>query len=216
MDFSKILVKKPWGEEYEVFNNEDISLWHLIIKPGHKTSLHCHPKKKTGLIVLDGHARLDFLSGYNDLQTLDKRIIRPSVFHSTTNTGITDLHLLEVETPKDKLDLLRLEDDYSRAGTPYESEKNFEPLIFKRFNFSTYSIGMAQFLLNITATRKLVDSSYRPTRPEKILILHGRIHREDIEVAGPGDILDEQTIGRLLDKFDATKLDIVSFSLVKQ
>jgi len=48
--------------------------------------------------------------------------IAPGAFHSTNNAGGGPLELIEVELPRNKFDLLRLRDDYKRAGMPYESE----------------------------------------------------------------------------------------------
>ena len=50
------VVKKPWGYEYLAYENENVALWFLHIKHTHSTSLHCHPKKTTGLVLLDGKA----------------------------------------------------------------------------------------------------------------------------------------------------------------
>ena len=51
-------VKKPWGYEYLAYENENVGLWFLYIAPGQSTSMHCHPKKTTGLVLLDGEAEI--------------------------------------------------------------------------------------------------------------------------------------------------------------
>ena len=52
--YSKNVVYKPWGHEYVVYNNANkIAVTFVYIKFGHKTSLHCHPQKKTGFIQFD-------------------------------------------------------------------------------------------------------------------------------------------------------------------
>jgi hypothetical protein len=48
--------------------------------------------------------------------------IAAGAFHSTRNVGDEPLELIEVEAPRNKFDLLRLRDDYSRAGASYESQ----------------------------------------------------------------------------------------------
>ena len=49
--YSKTVVNKPWGYEYTVYDDLDkIGITFLNIKYNHKTSLHCHPNKKTGFI----------------------------------------------------------------------------------------------------------------------------------------------------------------------
>ena len=51
IDYSKVVVNKPWGYEYLIYQNEYAAVWILFIKEGFKTSMHCHPKKKTSLMV---------------------------------------------------------------------------------------------------------------------------------------------------------------------
>ena len=53
-DYSRVVVRKPWGYEYLTYQSKDVAVWILHLKKGHQTSMHCHPKKKTSLIVLDG------------------------------------------------------------------------------------------------------------------------------------------------------------------
>jgi mannose-6-phosphate isomerase-like protein (cupin superfamily) len=60
MSYESTIVKKPWGYEYMVYENEDASVWFLYIAPGQSTSMHCHPKKTTGLVLLDGEAEVSF------------------------------------------------------------------------------------------------------------------------------------------------------------
>jgi len=54
IDYSKIVVRKPWGYEYLTYQSKKIAVWILCLKKGQQTSMHAHPKKKTSLIVLDG------------------------------------------------------------------------------------------------------------------------------------------------------------------
>ena len=119
------IVKKPWGEEYLCFKNNILSIWLLLIKPNSETSLHCHPNKDTGYVVLDGKVELSFVRGSKKLKTLDKVYIFKKRFHKSKNIGNKTSHILEIESPIDKNDLVRMNDKYGRAGTPYESSKNF-------------------------------------------------------------------------------------------
>jgi len=121
MDFKNQIVVKPWGYEYLVYENEDVGLWFLHINHEHSTSLHCHPKKTTGLVLLDGDAELSFLSDSRLLKPLDKVMIRRGLFHSTKSLSPNGTNLFEIETPKDKHDLVRLNDVYGRESKPYEN-----------------------------------------------------------------------------------------------
>jgi len=58
LPYHNAIVKKPWGYEYLAFENEYVAIWILHIIRKRKTSMHCHPRKKTGLILQAG-----FLAG---------------------------------------------------------------------------------------------------------------------------------------------------------
>ncbi|HIC43889.1 MAG TPA: hypothetical protein EYO73_06250, partial [Sulfurimonas sp.] len=62
-DYSKVIVKKPWGYEYLIFENESVAVWILYLKPGALTSMHCHPQKRTSLVVLEGSVECSSLKG---------------------------------------------------------------------------------------------------------------------------------------------------------
>ena len=117
------VVRKPWGYEYLVYKNDDVSLWLLNINKGKKTSIHCHPTKTTGLVLLEGIAEMIFLSDKKIIKAPHKQMIRRGLFHQTH--ALTNLLLLEAETPVNKDDLVRLYDDYGRSNEGYESS-NFE------------------------------------------------------------------------------------------
>lgn len=113
------IVRKPWGREYCAYRNEHVAIWVLEIRRGEQTSLHAHPRKNTALIVLRGAIEVAFIRGMNtSLAALDKINIFRGRFHRTL--AMTDAVLLEIETPDDKPDLVRLEDDYDRASAPIE------------------------------------------------------------------------------------------------
>jgi mannose-6-phosphate isomerase-like protein (cupin superfamily) len=121
MSHNNSIVKKPWGYEYLAYENDDVGLWFLNIKKDQSTSMHCHPTKTTGLVILDGIAEVSFLSDKRILQGLDKAMIRRGLFHQTKALSDSVL-LLEIETPKDKHDLVRLSDKYGRQSKPYEDD----------------------------------------------------------------------------------------------
>ena len=122
-DIKNSIVKKPWGSEYICFENDNLAIWVLNIKQHQKTSLHCHPNKKTGYIVLEGVALVNFLEGREKLIPNEKMMIREGLFHQTTSA--IELTLLEVETPKDKNDLVRFDDIYGRKDKDYETSDSY-------------------------------------------------------------------------------------------
>ena len=70
------LVIKPWGYEYTIYRHQNkLSVTFLKINKNHRTSLHCHPKKKTGFIVLDGKAKIQLAVAKGKKQH-DKRQVK--------------------------------------------------------------------------------------------------------------------------------------------
>lgn len=127
VDFTKFVVNKPWGCEYLVYSNPYIEIWHLFIKKLAATSVHCHPNKKTGLILLEGEAIFSSLNTSTKLNPLDAIIMESGVFHSTQAISEGGVHILETETPPDKYDLLRLQDKYGRVRQGYEGKEALSP-----------------------------------------------------------------------------------------
>ena len=122
---SKNIIKKPWGYEYLVYENSQVALWLLYIACNHQTSFHAHPNKTTGLIILDGEAKINFFDNSIYVNKLEKMSIRKGLFHSTKSISKNGTYLFEIESPNNKLDLVRLRDIYGREGKPYE-DSSFE------------------------------------------------------------------------------------------
>ncbi|HWB36278.1 MAG TPA: cupin domain-containing protein [Rugosimonospora sp.] len=116
------VIPKPWGYEYRAYADDFFDFWALHIDAPHGTSMHVHPRKLTYLICLAGAGYTWGLDG-EQLRLSPGAMVRigRGAFHATRNTGDEPLELIEVEVPRNKYDLVRLQDDYNRAGTGYES-----------------------------------------------------------------------------------------------
>lgn len=119
-DYSKFVVNKPWGYEYLMYSNDSVELWNLYLKKGAMTSMHCHPRKKTALIILEGEALFSSLTGTYTLKQFDSCMIAPATFHQTKAISQGGIRVMEVESPPMKWDLIRLYDAYGREQEPYE------------------------------------------------------------------------------------------------
>ena len=75
-EYKNVVVNKPWGYEYLAYENEHVGLWFLHIEKDQQTSLHCHPRKDTGLVVLEGAVNVSFLNDINRLSAGRKIMIR--------------------------------------------------------------------------------------------------------------------------------------------
>jgi mannose-6-phosphate isomerase-like protein (cupin superfamily) len=116
------IIPKPWGYEFRVYANDFYDVWKLCLFPGEGTSVHCHPRKETALLCLAGSGYMRLLDSEHEVTTGSVVFVGKGVFHSTTNAGADDLHLVEVEVPRNKFDLVRLRDRYGREGTQYETD----------------------------------------------------------------------------------------------
>ena len=126
------VVLKPWGEEYNIFrNNNKIAITYLKIKKGFATSLHCHPNKKTGFLILKGTAEVQIGIYKNNIKKygpMSILVLRSGLFHRIKASKISDLFALEIENPYIKNDLIRMQDDYGRKNKGYEKLNNTRAL----------------------------------------------------------------------------------------
>lgn len=134
-NYKNCVVRKPWGYEYLLFENELVAIWSLRINGKHATSMHCHPLKKTSLILLSGEALCNTLLHRNYLSALDGLTLEKAVFHSTKALSLNGIEVIEVETPPNKTDLVRLNDSYGREGHGYEGTSEMETEDLRRFNY---------------------------------------------------------------------------------
>jgi len=122
-DFSEVVVNKPWGYEYLMYERNSTSVWILHIKKDNQTSMHCHKNKETALIVLEGEAICSTLNGNDKLSPGDALFLEKGVFHSTKAESNGGVIIMELESPNEKLDLVRIEDKYGRKMKGYESKE---------------------------------------------------------------------------------------------
>jgi mannose-6-phosphate isomerase-like protein (cupin superfamily) len=112
-------ISKPWGWEIEVWRSTDVAITYLHMVEGKSTSLHCHPNKRTGYVVVKGEVEVEFLAGKKHYKAGSRVNFRPCLFHRTKALSCETI-LLELESPPDKMDLIRLEDSSNRKNSQYE------------------------------------------------------------------------------------------------
>ena len=106
-------VPKPWGEEVEVDRVGVVSVTRLQLRPGAETSMHCHPGKMALLLLAAGYCELETLQAIYKLRPGDQVRIERGAFHRIrTEGGCT---VVEVETPANKENIVRLQDRYGRG-----------------------------------------------------------------------------------------------------
>ena len=124
-NYSEVIVRKPWGYEYLIYQNKFVSVWILHILKKQETSMHCHPQKKTSLIVLNGQVKCKNLHNSYLRKKGEAVLINKEVFHSTFNSTNKNAVIMEIESPNNKHDLLRLKDKYGREKKGYEKKSDF-------------------------------------------------------------------------------------------
>jgi protease I len=211
IDYRKLIVNKPWGYEYLMYQNEDVAIWCLHIQHGAATSLHCHPRKKTGLILLSGEAELSFLNDSHPIKPLTKSMIRPGLFHSTTALSKDGAVVIESETPNDKSDLVRLLDKYGREGKPYEGRSEMRPIdascvqIFPENG--KYPSAQKVAGCSISVEKFTDQSGFLNRKPGEVIVTleGGLVSRHGIPVLAPGDVIWSQNLDRLNEICSAPK-----------
>jgi len=224
-NFKDVYVVKPWGYEYLVYENNDAALWLLYIKNGESTSLHSHPKKTTGLILLNGKAQLDFINDSKIIEAPKKEMFRRGLFHKTTALSEGGLFVLEIETPNEKKDLVRLDDTYGRIKKGYEKEKSFLPkdddmiwideseiINFKEFRYRDISF----FIYKISKIEEL--ELFKDT--EIIMFLRGGLYKEidnkKVFITVPGDIGVNNIVKQVAKNMDSFSEDTLVLTLNKK
>ncbi|MBK9284218.1 MAG: hypothetical protein IPM51_07830 [Sphingobacteriaceae bacterium] len=136
-DYRNIVVNKPWGYEYLWFQNEKVAIWFLRVTKGQATSLHCHAKKRTSLIVLDGEVQCTTIDDKYKLKTLEAVVLEPCVFHSSMAIAEEGAFIMEIETPPMKGDLVRMHDAYGRQNSGYEKTNEYSK-DFSKYEFHPF------------------------------------------------------------------------------
>ena len=113
-------VEKPWGWELIWALTDTYCGKVLFVRAGERLSLQFHNEKEESWLVQSGRAKLEL--GAAGEKALKEEVVGPgAAFHYTPGTvhrvtAIEDTTILEVSTPHLD-DVVRLEDDYGRAGT---------------------------------------------------------------------------------------------------
>ena len=189
MEVYKCLVKKPWGEEYCVFRNDQVSIWLLKILPDQKTSLHCHPNKKTGLILLKGDATVNLIERSFPIEGFTKIMIRNGMFHQTHNKSDDPIYVLEIETPDKKFDLIRIEDDYGRENSGFESSENWKEQL-PNFKIEPDKRNIFNnFTFEVMPLKDVLSRQLDPN--DKIMMIDGHafIQNEEQKLCDVGEVL---------------------------
>ncbi len=226
--YSNKIVYKPWGHEYVIYNERSkIAITLVHIKYKHKTSLHCHPKKKTGFIILSGKALVQigiYKENSKIFFPLSRLVFRSGLFHSIKSISKEGVYALEFETPYKKEDLIRLRDNYGRQYKNYEG-KNFtkkisnlnlikfrKPKINKRFMYNFNDIEVFLETINNLKNLKLKNDN------SSSAILNGSIlDKKGQKVITCGEVVKTKTLKIFSKRYKINKpITILNVSKTKR
>lgn len=211
MNHKSVIVQKPWGYEYLAYENEQVALWVLHIKKGHSTSMHCHPNKTTGLIVVSGSVEMKFIADSKRLDAPAKQMIRRGLFHQTCALS-DDVIVFEIETPVNKNDLVRLVDTYGRTCQGYENSQ-FE---LPKTDECLWIDDSTRNEFNIHGRRMIVERvNLNDKQPDDIVVfLRGNmiktIDGQTFNVVQPGDVGLVSVVKTVADHMDGFSDDCVT------
>ena len=211
LDYRDVVVNKPWGYEYLMYENSCVSVWQMSIRHEQRTSMHCHPAKKTGIVLLSGEARVSFLNDSIVIRPLAKLMIREGLFHSTAALSPEGVVVIETETPSSKTNLVRLDDAYGREEKPYEGGEAISSWNENCLRLQETQQGRKNQYLHhgsLLTMEKLAESTELIQKPpgEVVVVLEGGLFsRSGDPVLSPGDVISSETLGRLAERFSAPR-----------
>ena len=194
-DYLNKIFEKPWGFEYLSYKNENIGIWILHVLQNQKTSLHCHFKKDTLLLVLSGSFKIETYESYYILNECETLYFPANTFHGIMSYSPESI-IMEIEiysnsiNYSDKNDLLRIKDPYIRDNNRYESsvvEKDISPEISVNFhNKEIFNLGNSKIIIK---KQKRADSiKLKNSKLDLMILLKGKIYNENIIM--PGSIIN--------------------------
>ena len=155
VDYKNVVCIKPWGYEFLAYQSDKIGMWFLKIMKGHSTSLHCHFNKDTFIIVIKGSAIINLVDNkVINLNSMSSIFLPHYNFHGLSSFS-DETYLLEIEifnnktTFSDKNDLLRINDQYKRKNTGYESSINTVNDNLELYNFFSIENNFEKNIENV-------------------------------------------------------------------
>lgn len=200
-DYNGVVVRKPWGYEYLWHQNTAVAVWMLHLTTGCATSLHCHARKRTSLIVMAGEVLCSTFDDRYPLTAGQAVVLEPCVFHTTMALSPGEACVMEVETPPLKGDLLRYRDSFGRAGQGYEDARQYSTDV-ANFDFAPLSqiahagapFAFKETRLRVCSFQSGADLSARLAPEALVVPVLGRLAAGPQVVADIGEAVAAQRV----------------------
>jgi mannose-6-phosphate isomerase-like protein (cupin superfamily) len=197
LNYAGLVIRKPWGHEYLIFENEHVAVWVLYLKQGFQTSLHCHPYKRSSLTVLSGEILFHTFEREFTVRPSEGLLIDKGVFHSSKAISEGGAIIMETETPNNKSDLVRFEDKYGREHMGYEGKEahgNMEEALGSFHDLAERYVGPKTFgecdmIMVKHGDRTALIAALDSFNPHLVSMVRGAFHKEGKEFLKQGDIV---------------------------
>ena len=136
-------------------------------------------------------------------------MIREGLFHSTAAISSEGISVIEIETPCDKSNLVRLDDEYGRKESPYEGSDAIVPISEGCIQLShpeggrQFKYAMCGCLLCVERCKDISGLKQRPPGEVVVVLEGGLVSRMGEPVLSPGDAVSSDTLDRLAETFFA-------------
>lgn len=183
-NYKGIVCKKPWGYEFLPYESKKIGMWCLTVYKGHTTSLHCHFKKDTLLIVLSGCARIELIDGeVRSLSRMETIFIPRKKFHAigsfSSKTCILEIEIFSNELNfSDKNDLLRINDQYHRKPVGYQSSVELITTGLEGYDYFSFHDTTKKIIDNVTLSFEQYQKQIPFQRNTHRILIHGSVYDE--------------------------------------
>lgn len=108
-------VKKLWGTEYWLHNDEHYCMKKLILKEGFTSSMHMHKVKRETFLVIQGKVMLEYNYRFVLLSKGESWDIEPGVYHRFQAASRVAI-VIEASTTHDDADVYRKEESKKIEG----------------------------------------------------------------------------------------------------
>ena len=213
--YSKKIVNKPWVYEYVIYSDKNkISITYVHVNYNQSTSLHCHPKKKTGFIILKGPALVQigiYKNNKKKFKSLSRLVFRPGLFHSLKATSKKGLTALEFEVPYIKKDLIRFKDKYGRQDKKYEGREHTNKINsnLKKFLKPKKNLKNKYFIddveIIIEKKKNFKNFSNRDNNSTSSILDGAILDKNKQQVISTGEIVKTKTLKVLSERFGLSK-----------
>jgi rfaE bifunctional protein nucleotidyltransferase chain/domain len=199
LDYQNSVCIKPWGHEFLAYESKKAGIWCFTVRKHQATSLHCHFKKDTLLIVLSGCAKITFFDGsILSLSTMQSLFIPRTKFHGIGSFS-NETTVLEIEIFSDKVsfsdknDLLRINDIYHRKPIGYESSINLIKEGLEAYGYFSLEEGFSKVVHGVHVELNKFENAISISNKTHAILLDGVVY-EDNHLIHIGSMLQRHKV----------------------